>query len=902
MKQPGPARSSSGQDSGAPLVAVRRIDRAPRLPPVLADRPRLLALLDQAAPLTLLRAPAGFGKTTLVAQWAARQDPESLTVAWFRLRRGARDASSFWAGLLEVLADSGVPVPPRESWPLEVYPLTGLVERALLEAPTPVALVVDGFDRASDPEADVMLADIARHVPALRVIATLRSHRWFGAPRHLGIDLTVVGACDLRLTTDETADLMAAAGLTTSASLAPALREEAGGWPEPTRAVVLRLRDEPIDGAAAVAAVVGRVAADYLRDRLLAENCDGKRMRVALLTSLPDHFTVATAELLTDEQELKPRIDELVSDGLLVAERHGDNWVYRWPAAARRALMAELERSLPEQLAELHTRLAHWYLAADEPARALRHAVHSQDWSLIVHVIDSAWMLLGTEHPDELYEAFRATPLEAVATSSRALALRDIQLRVPDTYLRRIMVELPESSTELTALGSRPDGAEVIDRGLPVLVALRLRGAFQAAQTYGERLRQVTEAARAAHPGAVVPLYPSVQLEVGLAHLFAGDLSPAQRSMRLAHVHSGDDAVGYVEPVAAAHLALTYAVAGDLPLTRKWLARYDAAPQAPRPMLPRVGIIAGTAVLLEALDRLDVDRARAVEQAVESWQTDAQELWPFLVGTQGLLAVHLGTSADVLDRLEQWRQGAPSLDHRRSTAGAYLAAVEASLLLSLGRGNLARSVLEGPYREHPALRPGRARLALLSGDDEAALRLTADVGWAAAGSPRHRLEMLVVRAVAADRLGDRRIALDALGRAVSIARATGAVRPFTTVPRAELGALAASCPAAADFLARDPLASAPDLFPAAVTLIDVTEREQDVLNGLAEGLTTQQLADRAVVSYNTVRTQQRSLYKKLGTSDRAEAISRARAWGLLPLRREPLSDLPSGPSRSNRET
>jgi LuxR family maltose regulon positive regulatory protein len=77
------------------------------------------------------------------------------------------------------------------------------------------------------------------------------------------------------------------------------------------------------------------------------------------------------------------------------------------------------------------------------------------------------------------------------------------------------------------------------------------------------------------------------------------------------------------------------------------------------------------------------------------------------------------------------------------------------------------------------------------------------------------------------------------------------------------------------------LASHPDLFPEQITVVTLTRREQLVLEKLAAGLTLQQTADALVVSYNTIRSQQASVYRKLGAESRLDAIARARQWGLF---------------------
>ena len=162
--------------------------------------------------------------------------------------------------------------------------------------------------------------------------------------------------------------------------------------------------------------------------------------------------------------------------------------------------------------------------------------------------------------------------------------------------------------------------------------------------------------------------------------------------------------------------------------------------------------------------------------------------------------------------------------------------------------------------------------------------LSQDALWQRGASTRHRIEMALMRAVAAARVGDTGLAATSLETAVDIGRAHGMARPFTTVPRTELAALVDRVPSLRELLEHEPLVGMDDIFPARVELIDLTEREERVLEQLATDLTLPEIARAAVLSYNTLRTQQRSLYKKLGTSDRGAAVARARELGLLPQR------------------
>jgi LuxR family maltose regulon positive regulatory protein len=323
---------------------------------------------------------------------------------------------------------------------------------------------------------------------------------------------------------------------------------------------------------------------------------------------------------------------------------------------------------------------------------------------------------------------------------------------------------------------------------------------------------------------------------------------------------------------------MIHALDGDLHQTAVWLARYEDAPPASSWLTTYFEPAATTARLLAALDRMSIAEAGEISGRL------VPPLFPdgmrgLYLYARALLALHDGRAADLLDELDEPQR------HQVATGPPYepalLAAARVDLLLALGRGNQARAVLLGRHRDHPALRLGHARLALLTGDHAGALRYAHDPQWERRAGMRSRQEMLLVHAVAAHRTGAHDLAAQSLHRAAEAARATGALRPFTTVPRAELRAIAGDLPALRDLLDTEQLARHPDVFPERVPVANLTQRERLVLKKLASGLTLQQTADALVVSYNTIRTQQASIYHKLGVDSRADAVARARQWSLL---------------------
>lgn len=849
--------------------------QTPRLPSYLVDRPRLLTALDTPAPLTLLRAPVGYGKTTLAAQWAAAQDHRALHVVWLRTMPDADEG--LWRHLLRVLVDEGIGAagavdaadPPRP-----------VVESLLRSAEMPVAIVVDDDHGVTAGGLDAALLDLLRDVPHLRLVACVRDPAVFAEHLRVDLDVTVLTSADLRFTAAEIGALMSGAGVELTDDVAEYLAAESGGWPEPLRAGALRMREMTRVTTEIVVDVVHAVANDYLRRRLVPSDYPTERVDFALLTCLPDSFTVELAEALTDDPAVDEQIAEFVSDGMLTGEDGSDGRQYRWAPAARRSLNDELRARWPERVPALHARLAGWYADAGHTDLALWHATEAHDWDRVTAVIGAAWRRLLVGRHDVLYRALLELPLEQARLSPRVLAVRDVKLRVPDDFVLDAS-RLPSNPDDLRAIGRRDNAADVVDTGLALLMALRRRGAFDRASAYADRLLRIAEAAHERHPCDIAPLYPIVQVQAGVTLMLAGDTSGAILPTKTGYDQAQLNPEAYVDAEAAGNLALLLAVIGVNPEARVWLEHGPPPdPVADTRFLPRGRGAGDAARLLLASDALDLEAAASANADLIR-QTDSDEFWAFHLYARALYALVNGTAADMLDHLDRGRRIHHQWLGHGAMARPLLAIVEADLHLALGRGNLAAATLDTVTPDHPVARVPRARLALLSDRPELALQLSYDSAWERVASARHRLELTLIRAVAAHRLGETATAQPAIRRTLDAARATDRISVLATVPRHDLELLADTAPELTWLLTEPRLAAQREIYPAEVTYIDLTEREREVLGDLADGLTVQEIADKSVLSYNTVRTQQRSLYRKLGTSDRAEVIALARRWGLL---------------------
>jgi LuxR family transcriptional regulator, maltose regulon positive regulatory protein len=852
----------------------RSARRLPRLADPLIERGRLLERLDRRRPLTVLRAPPGFGKTTLAAQWLATRTTQGDITAWLRAPT-ADDADVLWEQVVRALTRAGLPLAPGSTAPEP----TAALERGLQDDGPPVLLIIDDIDNVSDTAVDDGLIRLLRDAPRLRLLITLTGGGRFRTGRVTGLDMTTVRATDLLFTPEETRQLAAALTPFRAAAAADIVYRECAGWPALTRAVLIELADRPpLAQADEVVAVVDEIAEAFLRERLGREPAASELVDFALTTSAAEELTGSLVEALTEDVAARAHLATWARAGALLVDRRGGEPVYRWPAVARRIFTAALRRRHPERIAPLHARLAEAYLP-DRPEWAIGHAVQAQDWPLVVRIIDVAWRVLLVEHRARLYEAITATPAAFLLTSRRATAMRDVMLQVPAQKMltTNFLTGDPDALEQLSAADDAPEQLEV---ALAVLVAFRNCASVDDAGVVAHRVLDFARATRAAHPAAVEKLFPGVLAQAGAALVAAGDRAEAVDPYREAYRRASEASFDYVARDAASKLALIHALDGDVRQATVWLQRYEEAPATTTWLTTYFDPTVATAGLLICLDRL------LIRDAVGFGDKVMPPLFPDRLGGlylygRALLALHDGTTADVLNQLEQAGSEDRVAPSTREGEAALLAAARADLLLALGRGNQARAVLFGEHRDHPALRVGQARLALLTGDDAGALRYANDPRWERRAGVRNRHELTLIQAIAAHRSGDRSTATQALTRVAEAARATGALRPLVTVSRHELRQMIADVPLAGELLAAAPLSRHPDLFPETVRVVTLTHRERLVLGKLAAGLTLQQTADALVVSYNTIRTQQASIYRKLGVDARADAVARAREWGLL---------------------
>jgi LuxR family transcriptional regulator, maltose regulon positive regulatory protein len=371
----------------------------PPLRPNLVARPRLIRLLQEGLrlkrKLTLVSAPAGFGKTTLVVAWLNDID---LPAAWLSLDESDNDLPHFLAYLAAALqqVDEKIDTPllsdlqsPQAPAPEKV--LTALLNEIALQK-DPLLLVLDDVHLLEEPSVLKAIEFLLHHQPAqLHLALTTREDPALPLARLRARDqLTEIRAGNLRFTKEETgAFLRGVMGLELSTQNVAALEDRTEGWAAGLQLAALSMQRQA-DPSAFITDFSGsnRHILDYLTDEVLEQQA--QEVRTFLLqTSLLERLSGPLCDALTGRDDSSRILAHLEAANLFVIPLDEERRWYRYHHLFSELLRSQLTRSQPELIPELHRRASRWYEQNGDIQAAVEHALQDPDLTQAAHLVEA---------------------------------------------------------------------------------------------------------------------------------------------------------------------------------------------------------------------------------------------------------------------------------------------------------------------------------------------------------------------------------------------------------------------------------------------------------------------------------------------------------------------------------
>ena len=369
--------------AGVPILAAKVT--VPGVPDWALTRPRITKLIAQGTrwcPLTVITAPAGAGKTTALASWAATQPG---MVAWVSLDGYDNRPEAFWSYVVAALRRSGVAGPAVPPAAGDRVFLAGLAAALAAQDP-PVTLVLDDLHLLADRQVLGGLDYVRRNVGAgLRLVVSARMdplplHRY-----RLAGELAEIRAGDLAFTVPEAGELMARHGITLTADSLQRLTRRTEGWAAGLRLAAISMGTQPDPDQFATelitddSAVTGYLVAEVL-------NPQPPEVRELLLsTSILEHVSAEAASELTGNEQAGRILPALARANAFV--QPAGSGCYRYHPLFAEVLRLKLKREHPDRLAPLHRRAARWHERNGQLTDAVRHATQTGDWPLAASIV-----------------------------------------------------------------------------------------------------------------------------------------------------------------------------------------------------------------------------------------------------------------------------------------------------------------------------------------------------------------------------------------------------------------------------------------------------------------------------------------------------------------------------------
>jgi LuxR family transcriptional regulator, maltose regulon positive regulatory protein len=884
-------RKTSG--SRAALSWVIRTKLAP--PQVgfrAVPRPRLIR--EPQRRLTLICAPPGFGKSTLMQELLARLKSAAGKTAWLSLDKADADAKAIMSYIVVSLLEAGAGLGSLAQMAETGFAgvtgerLCALVINGLLESGEPTTLFLDDYHLVEVEEVNALLRMLISKGPAcLKLVIGARSVPNFGlATLRARGELTEITQDQLRFTVEEIDQLFAAESLAPDVDY---LRLRTEGWAVALQLALIRQQQNPSPHALTGFSGTSDEVANYLLEEVLNGLPQDEQDFLAL-TSLPDRLNGALANILTARDDGWTMLERLRRRGLPIVPLDGERLWYRYHHLLSDFLRAKLTQGRASMVDGLHAAAADWFARNGCVYESIDHARRTADPQLALRLIESqgGWRFL-LQHGVSVLQAFARLP-ESLHPGFPLTSLGQVMLKAIDTYHHQAreafeqlrvsagacatqslaadfwMVDVvlqcyEDAHFEITTLRRAADGlqGEGIAPSLRLLaqnlsvIGLTTAGYTHEAVARSEELLERNRALDMPYAELYVALYR------GIAKARLGDMLGAREVFQ----HIVTRAESCFGPSS------NHRANGEIQLG--WVAvalgEYERARPLVEPKLPTLEFAEGTCdLVLPALDAgLRLARHRRDRDALGSLLDQAHRMgrsrgWRRL----SIMAVCWRVRELVLAGEIRDARACADRDLPRLVATADILSLEWYLSEEVGL-TLARLELEDR-------RPDRA-LQLLQA-------LTPLV--AARGHQPRLLELTVLRAAALSATGEGARARETLSRAIEVARHLRLETVLLEQGQYALGflqELGESCGSSCAVASAGAEIAIATGTACNINGTAMTPRELQILQALGDGLSNKEIARHLAISADTVKFHRRNLYRKLGANTRSSLLARARKEG-----------------------
>lgn len=905
----------------SPLIATKWfVPTKPRRG--LVARSRLLERLERGGEsrLTLVSAPAGFGKTTLLADWLGGEPARPRSVAWLSLDPADNEPVSFWTYVVTALqgAVPGVGSAALEllvSAPVSIESVLTALLNELAAAPADVWLVLDDYHLVHHHGIRDGMAFLLEHLPAqVHVVLLTRADpdlplaRW----RVRG-ELVEIRAADLLFTFDEAAAyLNGVPGLALDAADVAVLEERTEGWIAALQLAALSLQGrEDASGFIAQFAGDDRYVVDYLVDEVLQHQPDATR-EFLLQSAVLDRLTGALCDALTGRDDGSDTLVALERSNLFTVALDDRREWYRYHHLFADVLRARALSERPEEVPLLHRRASQWYESHDLTEEAIRHALTGHDFHRAGHLMELAVPAIRrNRHDATMYGWLQALPDDTIRRSPVLTVFYGSLLMVSgdlDAAERRFGDA--ERALAAAVREGQPHAWADVDelRTLPATIAVyrasiaRVRGDAEATVAHARRALDLAGPEDHLARGGAAGF-------LGLVAWSQGDVVTALETFTeaVASLTAADNRVDELtSTVVLADLSL---VAGRPSTARQLYAR--ALRRAHR---WGASVAGATAELEVGLGELDVeagdldaatqhlDSAAALDERVGT--TGNRCRWFVARGLLAQARGELGEAVELLGQADQlYRPGffpdvrpiaalvarVQIAQGRLSDAAEWArargvdAADDVSYLTEFDHLTLVRLLLA----QHRANGAGRG-----AADEVGRLLGRLDEAARTAGRAGSLLEIGMLQALAQDAGADRPQAIHTLASTLALApEPDGYVQLFLNegAPMLSLlsemgqsGAAGRHPPRLLALSAATATEASPaGQVPGVASSLSLSERELQVLRLLDGELSVPEIARQLFLSPNTVRSHTKHIFTKLDVTSRRAAVRRARDRGFI---------------------